>query len=51
MHNKLSEDGKESINVLNIPENVTLDFIKDDLPPMPLFEGESSKKKKMKEQD
>ena len=32
-YNKLPEDQKKMMNVLNKPENLTLDFIEDDLPP------------------
>ena len=36
-YKKLSEYQKNSINVLNRLESLTLDFIKDDLPPMSPF--------------
>ena len=43
---KLSEDQKKkTINVVNSPENVTLNFTEDKKP------GKTLKKKKMKEQD
>ena len=37
-YDKLSEDQKEKINVLNRPENLALDFIEYDLSPMPPLE-------------
>ena len=40
----LSEDQKKKINVLNRPENLTLDFVEDDLPPMPPLEGDEEVK-------
>ena len=36
----LSKDQKEKVNVLSRPENLTLDFVEDDLPPMPPLEGD-----------
>ena len=33
-YNKLPEDQKKTINVLNRPENLTLGFSEDDLPPL-----------------
>ena len=40
----LSEDQKKKTNVLNGPENLTLDFVEDDLPPMPPLEGDEEVK-------
>ena len=43
--NKLSEqDNKKKINVLNRPENVTLDFTDDDLPPILALEEDEELK-------
>ena len=39
-YDKLSEDQKEKINVLNRPENLALDFIEYDLSPMPPLEDD-----------
>ena len=42
-YDKLSEDQKEKINVLNRPENLALDFFEDDLLPMPPLGDEKVK--------
>ena len=34
-YDNLSEDQKKKISVLNRPKNLTLNFVEDDLPPMP----------------
>ena len=39
-YDNLSEYQKKKINVLNRPENVTLDFVEDDLTPMPALGDE-----------
>ena len=46
---KLSEDQKEKTNVLNRPENLTPDFVEDDLSPMPPLEGDEKLKFKPEE--
>ena len=43
-NDNLSEDQKKKINSLNRPENLTLDFPKDDLPPIPLQEADEKVK-------
>ena len=43
-YNKLSEDQKKMINVLNRPENLTLNFIEDNLPAMPPLKGDEEVK-------
>ena len=42
-YNKHSEDQKKTINVVKRHENLTLNFIEDDLPPMPPLEGDEIK--------
>ena len=39
-YDNLWEYQKKKINVLNRPENVTLDFVEDDLTPMPALSDE-----------
>ena len=42
-YDNLSEVQKKKVNILNIPENLTLDFAEDDLPPMPPLEDDEVK--------
>ena len=42
-YNNLSEDQQKKISVINRPENLTLDFAENDLPPTLSLEGERSK--------
>ena len=39
-YDNVSDDQKKKINVQNRPESVTLDFVEDDLPPMPPLKGD-----------
>ena len=39
-NDNLSEDQKKEINVINRPENLTLDFAENDLQPLPSLEGD-----------
>ena len=48
-YDKLSEDQKEKINVLNRPENLALDFFEDDLSPMPPLESDEKVKLELEE--
>ena len=43
-YENLSENQKENINFLNRPENVTLDFVEDDLPPVAALESDGEVK-------
>ena len=43
-YDKLSEDSRKRVNVLDRPESLTLDFDEDDLPPMPPLEGDEEVK-------
>ena len=48
-YDNLSEDQQKEINVLNRPENLTLDFVEDDLLPMSPQEGNEKVKLKPEE--
>ena len=39
-NDNLSEGQKKEINVINRPENLTLDFTENDLQPLPSLEGD-----------
>ena len=39
-NDNLSEGQKKEINVINRPENLTLDFAENDLQPLPSLEGD-----------
>ena len=48
-YDNLSEDQKKTINVLKRLENLTLNFMKEDLPPMPPLEDDEEVKLKLQE--
>ena len=48
-YNKLSEDSKERVKILNKPKIISLDSDKDDLPPMTPLEGDEEVKLEQEE--
>ena len=48
-YDNLSEDQKKNINVLNTPENVTVDFVEGDFPPIPPLKDDEEVKLKPEE--